>query len=254
MSPEGVLVIECRFEVDRAVALGAEAVSEVLGALPGLFVDQVAVGVAPRGVVGVGRFGETVARVIVGVEREHAGDRQTLVELLCDAQVRIDLAAPLVGVARGAEFGHGVEFSAREGPELAVRIERGDVGGLGEVGRFEDRGLRRSGVVGVGQVALDAELDLGGAERIERQVCRDVITPVVGVRVVIGEFRVLVHAVLVVIGQSDVVYGLVRSARHVDVRRAVVAVIAQDLVHPVHVGIEVGIGMHAGLFDHLAAV
>ena len=204
--------------------------------------------------VGVGRLGEAVAGVVVSVEREHARDRQPLAELLRDAQVRVDLAAPLVGITRGSELGYGVEPSAREGAQLAVGIHRGDVGGLGEVGRFEDRGLRRSGVVGIGQVSLDAQLDLGGAERIEGQVGRDVVPAVVGIRVVVGQLRVLVHAVLVVIGQSDVVYGLVRSSRHIDVRRTVVAVVAQDLVHPVHIGVEIGVGMRAGLFDHFAAV
>ena len=254
MFAEGVAVVDRRLQVDGAVALGAEAVGEVLGSLSGLLVEQVAVGVASRGVVGVRGFGETVARVVVGVEREHARDRKPFVELLRDAQVRVDLAAPLVGVTRCAELCDGVEVAAREGSELAVGIERCDVGRGREVGRFEDARLRGGRVVGVGQVALDAQFDLGGAERVEREVRSDVVTAVEGVRIVVGQFRVLIHAVLVVIGQADVVDRLVGTALHVDVGRTVAAEVTQDLFHPVYVGVEVGVIPAAGLFDDVAAV
>ena len=69
---ESVAVVDCGFQIDGAVTLCTEAVGQVFGSLAGLLVEQVAVGVASCGVVGVRGFGETVARVVVGVEREHA--------------------------------------------------------------------------------------------------------------------------------------------------------------------------------------
>ena len=75
-----------------------------------------------------------------------------------------------------------------------------------------------------------------------------------GVRVVVGQFRVLVHAVLVVVGQADVVDRLVGTALHVDVGRAVAAEVTQDLFHPVYVGIEIGVFPAAGLINDLLAV
>ena len=66
MPAESVAVVDCGLQIDGAVTLCTEAVGQVLGSLAGLLV------VASCGVVGVRGFGETVARVVVGVEREHA--------------------------------------------------------------------------------------------------------------------------------------------------------------------------------------
>ena len=256
---EGARPVDRRFEVDRTVAAVRLGVGQVVGADNLLLQDQVAELVSAAGHVLRGCLGACQMVVVLGVERAFDGDGEPfgypVAEVLREREERLRRVVELLAVTglRQQHVGVLAVVGAGAGQQAVGVDGRKDVGS-----RFDrivpNRRRRRSRFVlaleGGGQVDVELgvfvelHLDVGAEVELAEEDRRVVL-----LHVVAGE-----QTVFVVETARNVVFGRAAAARHVDVDALVEREILVEVVHPVYVGIEVGIGAVAVFLDDFGRV
>ncbi|CCZ96344.1 putative uncharacterized protein [Alistipes sp. CAG:53] len=262
MLAEGACPVGHGFEVDRTVALVGLLVGEVLLADLRLvefeFARFVAAGGQPLGrgfraaqvvlVLGVERTldrnGKALGHPVAQVLRQHEQRLRRVVEDFAVTGLRQQRIGVLA-LSRRRAGQVAVRIDVREGVGCGLeRIAPDAVGAGGARTRFV-LAFERGGQIDV-ELGVFVELDLDVRPEVEPTVEDRRVVPLH----VVG----LEQAVLVVEAARDVVFGRRAAARDVDVDALVERVVLVEPIHPVDVGVQVGVRTVAEHLDVLLRV
>ena len=247
MFPEFPRPVESEFKIDFPVLPPAGAYGPVGLFVVGDYQDVSRVGFVPAGMPDRIGLAICLSAVIVIVIGDTAMDRkpfeQDSGQVVIQSEGGIDIVAQVLMVtprkqrdprvldAQGIFHKHYLSVNhSRSVQGIGVGHDFPDR--IISVGRALDVRNLHGHLHGCGKVARDLEIKVGA----------EIIARAAGIYIMILiQFGVLVHTVLVIITQGNEIFDRFRSARNIDVVMGPDGDLFQELLHPVHIGMQDGI-------------